>query len=190
MPAQPAPCDALARHLAELCRVAKPDLDVTVHMTATVSLWWDGHEHRLVLDDQQLRALDHAPQALVQQVQALIGQPPQTSMAASIAEAARLSDREALDATITLTRHLMAMLEPEATVTFEEYAWHGELTLDILVSLRGHAGHLEVSASRAHMILPDYEWELRRDDLQDEVLYHDLEELVRDLHRAARTPSA
>lgn len=86
--------------------------------------------------------------------------------------------RDALDRTMELTRHIVAELDPEADVSFEEYPWHGEMVLDILLALHGHEHHLEVTASRAGIILRD-----------PEILHHDLEGIIHDLHREHPTES-
>ncbi len=83
-------------------------------------------------------------------------------------------DRHALDHTSELARHMIAEMNPDATVAFEEYRWHGDLVLDILISLHGHEHHYEISAARAALMLRDHE-----------PLHHDLEGVVRDLGREA-----
>ena len=99
--------------------------------------------------------------------------------AASEARAIERRDRETLDRLMELTRHIVAELDPEAEVTFEEYLWHGELVLDILVSLHGNDHHLEVTASRASILLRDHE-----------ILHHDLEGMIGDIHREAGVRTA
>jgi hypothetical protein len=81
-------------------------------------------------------------------------------------------EREVVDRTIDLARHIVGELDHAATVSFDEYRWHGDLVLDITVSLHGQDHHLQVSASRAAIILRDHD-----------LLHHDLEEVVHALHR-------
>lgn len=78
-----------------------------------------------------------------------------------------------LEQTRDLARHIVTHLAPAAEVTFDEYVWHGDRVLDICVTLHGHEHRLQVSASRAAIILRDHG-----------LLEHDLEEVVHALHRA------
>jgi hypothetical protein len=78
-----------------------------------------------------------------------------------------------LEQTRDLVRHIVAELDHAAVVTFDEYRWHGDLVLDIAVSLHGHEHRLQVSASRAAIILRDHG-----------LLEHDLEEVLHALHQA------
>lgn len=83
-------------------------------------------------------------------------------------------DRAALDETMDLVRHLVHELDPEATVMFEEYRWHGENLLDITIAMHGHTHHYELTASRAVIVLRAHE-----------LIEHDLEGIIRDLRREA-----
>jgi hypothetical protein len=170
----------------ELCREVAPDVQVTVRESLDIVLAWGGRERHVEVPYERLAALAQDPQPLRLDLEEAVQDLRRRGATTPAETSADLSDREALDRTKDLARHIVALLEPEATVAFEEYRWHGELTLDITVSLHGHEQHLEIGASRARIILPDYEWELRRNDLEDELLYHELEEIVRDLHRAQR----
>src|SRR5262249_13184316 len=143
-----------------------------------------GHERHVLVPADRLATLTQDLAPLKLDIEAAVEDLRRRGPVAPGETPAEMSDREALDGTKELARHIVSLLEPEATVPLEEYRWHGELTLDITVALHGEEQHLEVSASRARIILPDYEWEVRRNDLEDELLYHDLEELVHDLHRA------
>jgi hypothetical protein len=84
-------------------------------------------------------------------------------------------DRITLDRSIDLVRHILAELDPAATAAFEEYHWHGELTLDVAISLHGHVHHYEVTAERAELFQRDHG-----------MLHHDLEGVLIELRREAR----
>lgn len=99
--------------------------------------------------------------------------PPATPVDDSQA-AANPENRATLDQTIALTRHILAALDPEAAVSFDEYTWHGDLTLDIRVSLHGHDHHYEITAARARLVLRDHH-----------MLEHDLEGVLQELRREA-----
>ena len=176
-----APAHALVR---ELCREIDPEVQVTLKEVLDIVLAWGGHERHVTVPADRLATLIHDARPLRLDIEEAVQDLRRRGAVPPAEAAGELSDREALDRTIELARHIVGLLEPEAEAAFEEYRWHGELTLDIAVRLHGQEQHLEVSASRARIILPDYEWELRRNDIEDEVLYHDLEELVHDLHRA------
>ncbi len=72
----------------------------------------------------------------------------------------------------------MAELEPAAQVHFDEYHWHGALTLDVRVTLHGHDHHYEVTAERARLFLRD-----------PAMLHHDLEGVLAGLRREAAAPT-
>ncbi|MBI2761837.1 MAG: hypothetical protein HYX51_10485 [Chloroflexi bacterium] len=86
------------------------------------------------------------------------------------------SDRAVLDRTVELVRELLQHLDHDAAAVFEEYHWHGELTLDVAVSLGGHVHHYEVTAERAALFLRDHE-----------MLHHDLEGVLIELRREQGT---
>ncbi len=81
-------------------------------------------------------------------------------------------DRDLIERAIHLVHHIMDEIEPRATVHYEEYHWHGELTLDIAISLEGHMHHYEVTVERAALFLRDHH-----------MLEHDLEGVLTELHR-------
>lgn len=175
---------AVVDRIEEVCRSVAPEAQVTVQVVVDIGLAWQGHERHISLRGDEAADLRADTDPLRRRVAAVMSEIRTLTPVASVDEAARLTDQEALDRTIELARHMIGLLEPEATTSFEVYEWHGEPTLDITVALHGRQQHLEVSASRAHIILPDYEWELSRNDIEDEVLYHDLEELIHDLRHA------
>jgi hypothetical protein len=95
------------------------------------------------------------------------------SLAASAFDARiEAGDRAVLDQTTELVRELLHHLDHDATAVFEEYHWHGELTLDVAISLGGHVHHYEVTSERAALFLRDHE-----------MLHHDLEGVMIELRR-------
>jgi hypothetical protein len=194
--------------LVELCRQIDPEVEVTIRETVDVILAWGGEERHIEVAAERVDALRANPEILRQEVEAAVRELRQqvhpTDAALDPREirmpdhagpellepTPRERDREAVERVKELARHIVRQIEPAATITFEEYEWHGELTLDICVHLHGHEQHLEIGASRARIILPDYEWKLRLNDLEDELLYHELEEVVHDLHARARSDHA
>ncbi len=194
--------------LVELCRQIDPEVEVTIRETVDVILAWGGEERHIEVAAERVDALRANPEILRQEVEAAVRELRQqvhpTDAALDPREirmpdhagpellepTPRERDREAVERVKELARHIVRQIEPAATITFEEYEWHGELTLDICVHLHGHEQHLEIGASRARIILPDYEWKLRLNDLEDELLYHELEEVIHDLHARARSDHA
>lgn len=183
-----------------MCREIDPRVQVTVHEALHVTLSLGGHERYIEMRLDHLHSVEQARDWLRREITAAIEALRQAAPAMAAPtqvgtssepvppqptsdQVIRPADREALDQVMGLARHMIAMIEPQATLSFEEYVWHGDPTLDITVSLHGQERHLEVTAARARIILPDYEWELRNQNLQDELLYHELEEIVHDLHR-------
>ena len=71
-----------------------------------------------------------------------------------------------------LVLELCREVDPEVKATLSTYRWHGDLVLDILLELGGHDHHLEVTAERLEIVERDHE-----------ILKHDIEEAVHDLHR-------
>ncbi|MER3420628.1 MAG: hypothetical protein C4290_08970 [Chloroflexota bacterium] len=199
---------SLYSRLVELCRQIDPEVEVTIRETVDVILSWGGEERHIEVAAERVDALRANPEILRQEVEAAVRElhqqvhptdaaldpreirMPDHAGPELLAPTPRERDREAIERVKELARHIVRRLEPEATITFEEYEWHGELTLDICVHLHGHEQHLEIGASRAHIILPDYEWKLRLNDLEDELLYHELEEVIHDLHAHARSDHA
>jgi hypothetical protein len=80
-------------------------------------------------------------------------------------------EREVLDRARALTQQIVHHLDEHAEVAFTEYRWHGDLVLDIGVSLHGHTHQLQVTVPRAEIILRD-----------PSMLEHDLEHVVHALH--------
>lgn len=194
--------------LIELCRQIDPAVEVAIRETVDVILTWGGEERHIEVAADRVDALRTNPEILRHDVEVAIQElrqrvhptdaaldpreirAPDHAGPELLAPTPRERDREAVERVKELARHLVRQLEPAATITFEEYEWHGELTLDICVRLHGHEQHLEIGASRARIILPDYEWKLRLDDLEDELLYHELEEVIHDLHAQTRAKPA
>lgn len=96
------------------------------------------------------------------------GQPPVAAAAAPTPE-----EREVLDRARVLAQQIVHRLDEHAEVAFTEYRWHGDLVLDIGVSLHGQVHHLQVTAARAEIILRD-----------PSMLEHDLEHVLHALHDA------
>jgi hypothetical protein len=82
-------------------------------------------------------------------------------------------ERAVLDQTRTLAQQIVHHLDEHAETAFSEYRWHGDLVLDIGVSLHGHTHQLQVTVARAEIILRD-----------PSMLEHDLEHVVHALHDA------
>jgi hypothetical protein len=189
----------------EVCRELDPDVRVTVNEALDICLSWGGHERHIELTADRLATLPRVREYLEREIKAAVntlhrqtpvpdnaqaapprsgeGASPTATGASPVQQSMSPADREVLDRTMELARHIVGEIDPTAGVSFEEYVWHGDPTLDITVTLHGRQQHLEVTASRARIILPDYEWELRQHNLEDELLYHELEEVVHDLHR-------
>jgi hypothetical protein len=97
-----------------------------------------------------------------------LGLPPAAPSAPPLPE-----ERDMLDRARAMTRELVRHLDEHAEVAFSEYRWHGDLVLDIAVSLHGHTHHLQLTAARAAIILRD-----------PAMLEHDLEHVLHTLHDA------
>jgi hypothetical protein len=192
-----------ARGMAEeICRELDPRLECSAKEALHITLRLGGHERYIEMTAEHCTTPQQARAWLRREITAAVytlhqaaplpvpatpspeaAAEPVTRQPSAPPMVMHPADREVLDKIIELARHILPMIDPEAELSFEEYMWHGEPTLDITVSLHGRAQHLELTATRARIILPDYEWELRRHNLQDELLYHELEEIVHDLHR-------
>lgn len=189
-----------ARGMAEeICRELDPRLECSAKEALHITLHLGGHERSIVMTAEHCATPEQARSWLRREMSAAVHalhqavplpaasshetSEPVSQQPAAAAPVMHPADREALDRIIELARHILPMIDPAAELSFEEYIWHGDPTLDITVQVHGREQHLEITASRARIILPDYEWELSRHNLQDELLYHELEEIVHDLHR-------
>lgn len=171
--------------LTELCRQADSGLAVASHTDTELHLSWQAHERLVRLSAEELAAIRHDPNAFKQRIRDLGRALRTEGLTEVIDEAGQLSDEDVLERVADLARSIVGSLLPEASVRCEQFVWHGDRTLDIRVSFRGATRNTEVSASRARDILPDYVWKSSNGDLEDELLYHDLEELLNDLRSAA-----
>lgn len=119
-------------------------------------------------------AVAHAP--TVTRNEPRTGHTPRTDADAS-ATVSR-EDELVLDRTEALARHQIEEIDGNATVAFEQYRWHGDLTLDIAVTLDHDTHRFQVSAPRARILLraPD-------------ILHHDLAGIIGDMHRALGMPA-
>jgi hypothetical protein len=189
-----------ARGMAEeICRELDPRLECSAKEALHITLHLGGHDRYIEMTAEHCATPEQARAWLRREMTAAVyalhqavplpaaparaESEPVSQQPAAPAPVMHPADREALDKIIELSRHILPMIDPAAELSFEEYMWHGDPTLDITVLLHGREQHLEITATRARIILPDYEWELSRHNLQDELLYHELEEIVHDLHR-------
>lgn len=76
-------------------------------------------------------------------------------------------DQRIYEGLTALVRELVHHIDPEAAVTFELYAWHGNPTVDVAIDRHGHIVHYEATLERAELFLDDHH-----------MLEHDLEGVI------------